>query len=291
MKQKSDVLHYFQLFHDQFIPYVRALNPRMMAVTVFSDMGEFHSHAVREYCQSKGIHNMTTCAYSPQQNGIIERAWRSITEAAIAILLTANLPENYWEEARATAGYIRNRITGGKPYSDPISPYEKFFGRKPHIRHFKVFGVYAYVHIPVKNKDHSPKAQQGIFVGYVDETIGGYKVFLPKTNEFVVSKHVTFGKSPNRTNLIIEGEPTDTTQLPDQLTLKKLQALNLSRALQAPPPPPPTSTCNSPPEPVSATPADIPNTTPPPNNDTTSSVSPPSQDPITSSHIPTQESM
>ena len=70
---------------------------------------------------------------------MIERAWRSITEAAIAILLTANLPENYWEEARATAGYIRNRITGGKPYSDPKSPYEKFFGRKPHIRHFKVF--------------------------------------------------------------------------------------------------------------------------------------------------------
>ena len=236
MKQKSEVLHYFQLFHDQFIPYVRALNPRMLAITIYSDMGEFHSQAVRDYCHSKGIHNMTTCAYSPQQNGIIERAWRSITEAAIAILLTANLPENYWEEARSTAGYIRNRITGGKPYTDPTSPYEKFFGRKPHIRHFKVFGVYAYVHIPVKNKDHSAKAQQGIFVGYVDETIGGYKVFLPKTNEFVVSKHVTFGKSPNRTNLIIEGAPTDTTLLPDQLTLKKLQAFNLSRALQNPPP-------------------------------------------------------
>ena len=138
------------------------------------------------------------------------------------------------------------------------------FGRKPHIRHFKVFGVYAYVHIPVKNKDHSAKAQQGIFVGYVDETIGGYKVFLPKTNEFVVSKHVTFGKSPNRTNLIIEGAPTDTTLLPEQLTLKKLQALNLSQALSdkltptsisnpdnAQPTPPPlmTTTPNQPPSP------------------------------------------
>ena len=52
MKQKSDVLHYFKLFYDQFIPYVRALNPRIMAITAYSDMGEFHSHAVREYCQS-----------------------------------------------------------------------------------------------------------------------------------------------------------------------------------------------------------------------------------------------
>ena len=175
---------------------------------------------------------MTTCAYSPQQNGLIERTWRSISEAAIAMLLTANLPEHYWEEARRTAGYIRNRITGGHPTIDPTSPFEKFFGTKPHIRHFKVFGVWAFPKIPVKPKDHSARSQQGVFVGYDDTAMGGYKVYLPETNEFVLSTHVTFGKSPNRSQNTIESEVTIERQQ-DLFNTQKAMLDNLNRVLQS----------------------------------------------------------
>ena len=174
---------------------------------------------------------MTTCAYSPQQNGLIERTWRSISEAAIALLLTANLPEHYWEEARRTAGYIRNRITGAHPSIDPQSPFEKFFGIKPHIRHFKVFGVWAFPKIPVKPKDHTARSQQGVFVGYDDTAMGGYKVYLPETNEFVVSTHVTFGKSPNRSQNTIESEVTIESQH-DHFNITKTMLDNLNRVLQ-----------------------------------------------------------
>jgi len=82
MKHKDEVLDCFKQFHDTFIPYVRNLNPGMSAITVHSDLGEFYSNAVTDYCNSVGIRTTTTCAYSPQQNGVIERTWRSITEAA-----------------------------------------------------------------------------------------------------------------------------------------------------------------------------------------------------------------
>ena len=203
----------------------------MPGITVFSDKGEFHSKDVETYCKGVGIVPLTTCAHSPQQNGLIERTWRSITEAAIAMLLTANLPEPYWEEARRTAGHIRNRITGGHPSIDAVSPFEKFFGIKPHIRYFKVFGVWAFPKIPVKDKDHSAKSQQGVFVGYDDVAMGGYKIYLPETDEFVVSTHVTFGKSPNRTRNTIESEETVDTQS-DRLNVQQVMIDQLNAVLQ-----------------------------------------------------------
>ena len=163
-------------------------------------MGEFHSNAVIAYCQEKGIIHRTTCPYSPENNGLIERTWRTISESSIALLLTAHLTEPYWEEARRTAGYIRNRIVGGHPSLDNLSPYEKFFGVKSHVRHFKVFGVWAFPKIPVHLGDHTAKADKGIFVGYSDDIMGGYRIYFPLTNTFGHSNHVTFGSSPNRTS-------------------------------------------------------------------------------------------
>jgi len=223
MKSKDEVLDYFKLFYDEYIPYVKNLQPTMGAITIYSDMGEFHSQAVIDFCQSKGILHRTTCAYSPQQNGVIERTWRTITEASIAMLITANQSESYWEEARRIAGYIRNRITGGHPSVDGHSPYEKFFGTKPHLRHFKVFGVWAFARIPVKQKDHQPKAQQGIFVGYSDSTMGGYRIYLPQTAEFILSNHVTFGKSPNRTTRVVEEAETEVEGVAARLHLELIQ--------------------------------------------------------------------
>jgi len=223
MKTKDEVLTHFKSFHDEFIPLVKSLQPNMGIITVYSDMGEFNSQTIIDFCQSKGILHRTTCAYSPQQNGIIERAWRTISEASIAMLLTANLSEPYWEEARRIAGYIKNRITGGHPSKDNMSPYEKLFGTKPHLRHFKVFGVWAFAHIPVKTKDHQARSQQGIFVGYSDSVMGGYRIFLPQTNEFIHSNHVTFGKSPNRSTRGLEAEETSLTGVAENLHLEGVQ--------------------------------------------------------------------
>ena len=231
MQTKDEVLKYFKSFHDAFIPYVRIISPNMKAIFIISDKGEFNSDDVRAYCAEKVLTPLTTCSYSPQQNGLIERTWRTISEASIAMLITANLSEPYWEEARRTAGHIRNRITGGHPSTDPMSPFEKFFGVKPHLRHFKVFGVRAFPLIHNKPKDHAEKAQEGIFVGYSDRSMGGYRIYMPETGKFEETNHASFGKSPNRgTREKIEDLTVETDQFPN-LSLEALKQDNIERVL------------------------------------------------------------
>ena len=52
--------------------------------------------------------------------------------------------------------------------------------------------------IPQKEKNHAPKAELGIFVGYSERKIGGYKVYLLKGNEIIESAHVRCGTSLTR---------------------------------------------------------------------------------------------
>ena len=58
---------------------------------------------------------MLTCPYTPEHNAVIERIWRTISEAAIAMLLTAELPEKFWQEARKCAGHVYNRMVCAHP--------------------------------------------------------------------------------------------------------------------------------------------------------------------------------
>ena len=212
IKIKDEVFNCFKLFYQEYILYAksRPQNATMGIITIISDRGELNSNAIASFCLDKGISPVTTCAYTPEQNGLIERTWRSISEAAIAMLITANLSEPYWE-----------RIVGGHPADDSLSPFEKFYGLKPHVKDFKIFGVWAYVLIPVHEKNHAPKAEQGIFVGYSERKIGGYKVYLPRTTEIIESAHVKCGTSLNRSSYDLElSEKVDMSSLGRELLAK-----------------------------------------------------------------------
>ena len=65
-----------------------------------------------------------------------------VVEAARAMLEEKSMPKFYWAEAVRTAVYIQNRI--GKK----VSAHEQYFGRKPNLRHLRVFGSIVYVHVP-----------------------------------------------------------------------------------------------------------------------------------------------
>ena len=48
-------------------------------------------------------------------------------------------------EAVATAAYVRNRTT---TKATNITPYEKWYNRKPDVTNLRVFGCVAYAHVP-----------------------------------------------------------------------------------------------------------------------------------------------
>jgi len=71
-----------------------------------------------------------TNSYTPEQNGVAERAWRTLTGMTRAMLKTAGLGNEWWGRAIVTAAYLKNMVLT-KANKDFKTPYELFVGRRP----------------------------------------------------------------------------------------------------------------------------------------------------------------
>ena len=99
-----------------------------------------------------------------------------------------SLPKFYWAEPVRTTVYIQNRIR------DKVSAHELYFGTKPSLRHLRVFGSIAYVHVPKdKGRKLDAKAEKCILVGYSDAK--AEKCYNPRTKQARVSRDVVFDES------------------------------------------------------------------------------------------------
>ncbi|MCO5559469.1 hypothetical protein L7F22_013069 [Adiantum nelumboides] len=73
-----------------------------------------------------------------------------------------------------------------------MTPKEKFTGKKPNVKHFKVFECIAYVHVPYELRMKlDPKAEKCVFIGYLVEQ-KGYKCYNPIMRQVKVSREVVF---------------------------------------------------------------------------------------------------
>ena len=64
---------------------------------------------------------------------------------------------------------------------------------EPNVLHFKIFGSKCYPTVLNRPKgNHNPKALIGIFVGYQEQQLRGWKIYLPGSNEFIITAHVHF---------------------------------------------------------------------------------------------------
>jgi len=197
IRNKGEVLECIKTFVKVYIGPLRVLNPSLQKVFIHSDMGEFDSQAVRDFLYKHAIFSTTSCAYMSEHNGVIERVWKTITDASICSLLLSELPEEYWEEARKCAAYVYNRIAGAHYGIHTMSPFEVYWGIKPRIGHFKIFGCEAYAMIPVKRKNHGERAEKGIFVGYQDRQPVGFRIYIPQKRTFIITYQATFVENPN----------------------------------------------------------------------------------------------
>jgi hypothetical protein len=104
IKRKSEVGNCLKNWYEKYVMALRNLyKEELLHIFLNTDMGESTSNAVIHYLAGVGVQLTSTCPHTPEQNMVIERVWRSIGESAIAMLLTAELSEPYWEEARKAA--------------------------------------------------------------------------------------------------------------------------------------------------------------------------------------------
>ena len=96
------------------------------------DKGSKHmSREFEAFCIDHGIQRQHSARNRPQQNGITERANRTLEEGVISMLYESGMPLSFWGEALASFVHVHNRaFTSSVPDS---TPYEAFYGNKPDI--------------------------------------------------------------------------------------------------------------------------------------------------------------
>lgn len=96
--------------------------------------------------KSYGIQHQRSVAYTPQQNGCVEREMRTVVESARIMLLESGLNKNLWAEAINTTVCVVNR-TGPSRVKDK-TPYELWWNKYFDVNNLQVFGSQVFVHIP-----------------------------------------------------------------------------------------------------------------------------------------------
>ncbi|UYV71371.1 FHDC1 [Cordylochernes scorpioides] len=184
LKEKSEVFNYFkQYLHES----ERALNAKLKCIRTDNGL-EFCNKEFENFLVNLGIKIERTSTYSPEQNGIAERFNRTAIEGVRAMLLDSGLQPRFWAEALNTFTYTKNRCEHA--LTKGVSPMELWSGHKPSVRHFKIFGSLAYVHVPkIKRNKLQPKANSGIMVGYATKT-KGYRIWLPADRKVIETIHV-----------------------------------------------------------------------------------------------------
>jgi len=94
---------------------------------------------------SDGILHQTSCAYTPQQNGVTDRMNRHLVETTHTILIHSDVPRRFWGDVVLSACYLINRMSSlvldEKILHFILFPHDPLHSLPP-----KVFGSTCFVH-------------------------------------------------------------------------------------------------------------------------------------------------
>jgi len=110
-----------------------------------------------------------------------------------SILAARHVPKVFWPEAIVWATHVLNRSPTLSVKE--MTPKEAWSGVKPSVKHFRVFGCVAYVHVPdTQRKKLDDKSTRCILLGLSEES-KAYKLYDPKSKKVVISRDVVFEES------------------------------------------------------------------------------------------------
>jgi hypothetical protein len=109
-----------------------------------------------------GIARKNTNPHTPQQNGVAKRMKMMLMEKSRSMLSGVGLGHELWAEVVGIACYLVNR-------SPSLVLVEKklhgvWTSKKPSLKHLRVFGCYAYVHVPKENRSKLDNKDEKVYL-------------------------------------------------------------------------------------------------------------------------------
>ncbi|KAM1489289.1 hypothetical protein ACFXTO_032570 [Malus domestica] len=152
-----------------------------------------------------------------------------------SMMSSVDLPMPFWGYTLHTAAYLLNAVPSK---SVPQTPYEIWYGKKPSLKHLKIWGCTAYV----KKQDAGKLEARSVkcyFVGYLKQTYGyefyhpdDHKVFVPRNAIFLDDEYVLNGTSKRTIELkeILDEPKTSNQQIdnpvPEPLTPRRSERVS-----------------------------------------------------------------
>ncbi|CAI7890882.1 unnamed protein product [Closterium sp. NIES-53] len=164
LSKKSDAA---AAIKEDWLPMVERQAMRLVKVLRSDRSGEFLGAEFTKFLKKNGIRHQLTCPGTPQQNGIAERANRTIGEAAKTLVLT-HVGDKHWV------------------------PYERWLGKKPSIDMLRVWGCMGLVVVPKEQRHKLEVAGVwAVHLGMAPDS-KGWLMWDPKSKRTLVSHDVKF---------------------------------------------------------------------------------------------------
>jgi transposase InsO family protein len=187
MKNHSELFSIFQVFRNM----IKTQFAQKIHVLRSDNVKEYTSNSFASYLSEKGIIHQTSCAHTPQQNGVAERKNRHLLEVARCLLFHMHVPKQFWSDAVLTACYLINRMPS--LVLDGVSPHSLLYPSTPPFPlPLKVFGCICYVHNLGPGYDKlDPRATKCVFLGY-STTQKGYRCYSPVSRHYLTPQTYPF---------------------------------------------------------------------------------------------------
>lgn len=172
-----------------------------LAVLRVDNAPEYVEGRLRDWCKENGVTFEKTVPDASPQNGVAERANRTIAAMTRAMLIGANLPDWFWPLAAQASVHIKNIVPHSANPPD-VTPHQTWHREKPNLAHLREFGCK--VTARKSNSDTlnkiQPRGEAGIFVGYARDA-KGYLIWFPDAHAVRVRRDVIFHDMPEELEL------------------------------------------------------------------------------------------